>query len=82
VLDVLEAAHIYPYRGDSTNHVANGLLLRADLHTLLDCGLPAIDPDGLRVAMAPSITIALGATCERRSDIWVPRFGGLTSHAL
>jgi HNH endonuclease len=41
--EILEAAHIYPYRGDATNHVTNGLLLRSDLHTLFDCGLIAID---------------------------------------
>ena len=55
VVDVLEAAHIHPYRGGATNHVANGLLLRADLHTLLDCGLLAVDPDGMRVVVAPPI---------------------------
>lgn len=44
-----------PNRGEDTNHVANGLLLRADLHTLLDCGLIAVDPDDLRVVVAPSI---------------------------
>jgi hypothetical protein len=33
---VLEAAHILPYRGAHTNHVQNGLLLRADVHTLMD----------------------------------------------
>ena len=36
VLDILEAAHITPYLGPDTNHVTNGLLLRADLHTLFD----------------------------------------------
>ena len=55
VLDVLEAAHIHPYRGEKTNHPANGLLLRADLHTLLDCGLLAVDPEGLKMVVAPSI---------------------------
>ena len=49
VPDVLEAAHIYPYRGPKTNHVTNGLLLRADIHTLFDCGLITIDPDNLTV---------------------------------
>lgn len=37
VLPVLEAAHLHPYRGAHTNRVTNGLLLRADIHTLLDC---------------------------------------------
>jgi putative restriction endonuclease len=41
--DLLEAAHIVPYRGPQTNHVQNGLLLRSDIHTLFDCGLIAID---------------------------------------
>lgn len=46
VLDILEAAHVYPYRGAKTHHISNGLLLRADLHTLFDCGLVGIDPHG------------------------------------
>jgi hypothetical protein len=41
--DVLEAAHISPYLGELTNHVTNGLLLRADMHTLFDRGLIKID---------------------------------------
>jgi hypothetical protein len=55
VLDVLEAAHITPYLGPATNHVTNGLLLRADLHTLFDTLLLAVDPDTLRVVVAPSV---------------------------
>ena len=43
VQEVLEACHIVPYRGPSTNHPGNGILLRADLHTLFDLGLIAID---------------------------------------
>jgi hypothetical protein len=42
IRDVLEAAHIHPYRGPDTNHPANGLLLRSDLHTLFDCGLVVV----------------------------------------
>lgn len=41
--EVLEAAHIFPFKGESTNSVQNGLLLRADIHTLFDRGLIAID---------------------------------------
>ena len=40
----LEGAHLRPYRGPDSNHVTNGLLLRADIHTLFDLGLLAIDP--------------------------------------
>lgn len=40
---VLEAAHIVPH-GDETNYcVFNGLLLRADIHTLFDLELLSID---------------------------------------
>lgn len=42
---LLEAAHIHPYLGAETNVAANGLLLRADIHTLFDCGLIAIAED-------------------------------------
>lgn len=52
---VLEAAHIHPYKGDHTNVVSNGLLLRADIHTLFDLRLIAIDPDTLTVLVAPEL---------------------------
>jgi hypothetical protein len=49
VLHVLEAAHICPYRGEDDNHPENGLLLRADLHTLFDLDLVGIEPNDFRV---------------------------------
>lgn len=49
---VLEAAHITPYRGVKTNSVANGLLLRGDIHTLFDLGLISIDPQNRRVRVS------------------------------
>lgn len=52
VEDVLEAAHISPYSGPSSDHVCNGLLLRADIHTLFDCGLFAFDPETRQVVRA------------------------------
>jgi len=55
VLQVLEAAHIVPYRGPETNHVTNGLLLRGDLHTLFDLGLISIQPDAKVVVVAPAL---------------------------
>lgn len=45
ILQILQAAHISPYNGARTNHVTNGILLRADIHTLFDLGLIRIDPD-------------------------------------
>jgi hypothetical protein len=44
-LEVLEAAHIVPYRGEDTNVTQNGLLLRADWHTLFDLGYWWVEDD-------------------------------------
>ena len=43
VAQVLEAAHIAPYWGPKTNDVRNGLLLRADIHTLFDLKMISVD---------------------------------------
>lgn len=51
----LEAAHIKPYRGDHLHHTQNGLLLRADIHTLFDAHLIAIDPIDLKVIVAKEL---------------------------
>jgi hypothetical protein len=53
-VEVLEAAHVLPYKGAHTDRVDNGLLLRADLHTLFDCQLLWITPEHT-VALAPSL---------------------------
>jgi hypothetical protein len=74
VLDVLEAAHICPYRGTQDNAVENGLLLRADIHTLFDLELLSINPDNLCVEVHPRIAKEYGylsgnelrCTSERR----------------
>jgi hypothetical protein len=55
VVDVLEAAHIYPYRGPETNMLRNGLLLRADLHTLFDCLKISVDPETMKVWVSPDV---------------------------
>lgn len=43
--DALEAAHILSVRRQGRHSVKNGLLLRADVHTLFDRGLIVIDND-------------------------------------
>ena len=53
--DLHEAAHISPYRGDKDNHLSNGLLLRADIHTLFDLDLLGIEPATLRVCLKPEV---------------------------
>lgn len=49
VLEALEAAHIFKYRGEADNHLSNGGLLRADLHKLFDANLLGIHPTALTV---------------------------------
>jgi putative restriction endonuclease len=44
-LPALEAAHIRPYAEEGPHQVANGLLLRADLHRLFDNGYVTVSPD-------------------------------------
>ncbi len=55
VVAVLEAAHIKPYQGEKENHPENGLLLRADIHTLFDLDLLGIEPSMLQVRLHPSL---------------------------
>jgi predicted restriction endonuclease len=54
VLAVLEAAHIDRYFGDHSNHVTNGLLLRADIHTLFDLQRITVD-ENLKIRVTPSL---------------------------
>jgi hypothetical protein len=56
VLDALEAAHIRPYRTEADNAPDNGLLLRADLHTLFDLDLLGIEPHSLIIRLHPGAT--------------------------
>jgi len=49
----LEAAHILPYSEGGRHTTDNGLLLRADIHTLFDLGLLFVDPKTKEVVLAP-----------------------------
>lgn len=53
--EALEAAHIIPYSEEENNDSSNGLLLRADIHTLFDLNLIAIHPETLKVYLEPSL---------------------------
>lgn len=50
-LPVLEAAHIKPYSLHGPHQVANGILLRSDLHKLFDLGYVTVTPE-LRVEVS------------------------------
>lgn len=53
--DVLQAAHIIDYRGQASNIVPNGLLLREDIHTLYDRSLLSVNPEDLSIMLNPRI---------------------------
>lgn len=55
VIQALEAAHIYPYQGDETDRIDNGLLLRADIHTLFDLYQITIHPETKKVCLSPEL---------------------------
>lgn len=53
VTQVLEVAYLMPAAGDLANDPCNALLLRSDLHLLLDLHLITINPHSYTVEMAP-----------------------------
>lgn len=61
VVETLEAAHIAAHADGGRIVTSNGLLLRADLHTLFDLGLIAIDTAEWRVRVHPHVA---------RSESW------------
>ena len=44
ITSILEAAHVVPFRAKGADTLANGILLRIDLHRLFDADQLAIDP--------------------------------------
>lgn len=54
IVELLEAAHIQPHAEEPNYNVTNGLLLRADIHTLFDLNLLTVD-SRLRIRLAPSL---------------------------
>lgn len=46
VESVLEAAHVVPHTEETNYSVENGILLRADIHTLYDLNIIGVDGDG------------------------------------
>lgn len=55
--EVLEAAHIVPYRLglSDRNAIGNGLLLRSDIHKLFDSFLISIDPSVMEICLSKSL---------------------------
>jgi uncharacterized protein YjbI with pentapeptide repeats len=55
---VLEAAHIEPYCIYKTNDPQNGILLRADLHTLFDLNLIILHPYSKKIEIKESLQMS------------------------
>jgi hypothetical protein len=68
----LEAAHIVPYKGEKTDDVRNGLLLRSDIHTLFDLRLIAIDTTKWTLVLAPSLKYTAYGRLQAKK-LFIPR---------
>lgn len=55
IKQVLEGAHIDPFSGPASDNLKNGLLLRADIHTLFDRHLLAVNPDDYTIQLASEL---------------------------
>ncbi len=53
--EMLEAAHIFSFKGTETDKIPNGILLRADIHTLFDLGLISINPKNYLIQVSDKI---------------------------
>lgn len=53
---VLEACHVLSHAETGNNQLDNGLILRADIHTLFDLRLITVANDGLTVRVSPEVS--------------------------
>ncbi|MBD2211215.1 pentapeptide repeat-containing protein [Nostoc linckia FACHB-104] len=72
VTGVLEAAHVEPYSLSKNNNPNNGILLRADLHTLFDLNLIVIHPYSKRLEIKP--TLLLNEDYKKFNGITLPSY--------
>jgi len=88
VPETLEAAHIIPYKGEETNHPSNGILLRADLHTLFDLGFISIEPSKYIVQISSQLK---GSSYEKfdgqkiyipKNELQKPNYEALKQHQI
>jgi len=78
-VDVLEAAHIEPHAVRGRNSLDNGLLLRADIHTLFDLGLLKIEPISLCVQVHEKLRSTVYEALDGQT--LRPRIDGSTPNA-
>lgn len=69
--EILEAAHIKPFKYKGEDTVANGFAMRTDIHTLFDTGHLRIAPDG-KIELSSRARMDYGASIPPR--IAIPDF--------
>lgn len=72
--EVLEAAHIHIHDGSDDNAQDNGILLRADIHSLFDALLITLSEDGRRLEVSDDLTDPSYAFL-REATVTMPREG-------
>jgi hypothetical protein len=60
VVEALEAVHIVPHSENGAYDTSNGLLMRADIHTLFDLHLLSVCPDKNAVQLNPRLRATYG----------------------
>lgn len=70
--ETLEAAHITPHARGGRMETANGLLLRADLHTLFDLRLLAVDTETWTVILHPRVAASTAASHLHGQPLTLP----------
>jgi hypothetical protein len=74
----LQAAHVRTHRGVDDNSPTNGILLRADVHALLDRLLITLTEDGTKMEISPELTDE-GYAFLRRAVVSQPDQGPLSA---
>ena len=69
--EILEAAHIKPFKYNGEDTIANGFALRVDIHTLFDAGHLRISPEG-DIDLSPKAKSDYGTSLPRK--IFLPNF--------
>ncbi|HEY0429264.1 MAG TPA: HNH endonuclease [Pyrinomonadaceae bacterium] len=65
IIDLIEAAHIIPFKIEKSHNLDNGLLLRSDIHTLFDLNLIGINKEFI-VHLHPKIVTEYSALNKKQ----------------
>lgn len=69
--EILEAAHVKPFKYNGEDTIANGFAMRVDIHTLFDTGHLRISPDG-DIDLSPKARNDYGSAFPKK--IFLPDF--------